>query len=66
VNNSMANYGRNILGGTRYEQEEIYKRQNRNFNIISYWPKEVRPSLREFPKLTMEDRLLERNISSIQ
>ena len=62
----MANYGRSLLGSTRYEQEEIYKRQNKNFNIISYWPKEVGPSLRNFPKLTMEDRLLERNISSIQ
>jgi len=62
----MANYGRNLLGSSRYEQEEIFKRQDRNFNIISYYPRAVRPNLREFPKLTMEDRLLERSISSLQ
>jgi len=62
----MANYGRNLLGSSRYEQEEIFKRQDRNFNIISYYPRAVRSNLREFPKLTMEDRLLERSISSLQ
>ena len=64
VNNSMANYGRNLLGRSNSvrEQEDVYERQQRNFNIISYYPKNVRPTLRNFPKLTLEDKLLEHGI----
>ena len=66
MSNSMANYGRNLLGTSRYEQEEIFRHQDRSFSIINYWPRAVRPSLREYPRLTVEDKLLERNISSLQ
>ena len=61
----MANYGRNLLGQTRYEQEEVFQRQERQFDIISYWPRKVRPNLRQYPKLTAEDKLQELNISQV-
>jgi len=59
----MANYGRSLLGQSRYEQEDVFQRQARRFNIISYWPRQIEPNLKEFPKLTMEDKLLESGIS---
>ena len=49
----MANYGRNLLGRSRYEQEDVFCRQERKFNIISYWPRTIEPNLKEFPKLTL-------------
>ena len=42
------------------DQAQIYKKQEKEFNIISFYPKEVKPSLRQFPKLTMEDRIIEK------
>ena len=42
----MANYGRNLLGQSRYEQEDVFQRQERRFNIISYWPWAVEPNLK--------------------
>lgn len=63
----MAHYGRNVLGrsnSSRREQEDIFEKQERNFNIISYWPRAVQPTLHQFPKLTLEDKLLENNIST--
>ncbi len=61
----MANYGSNLINNlvknTTMDQAQIYKKQEKEFNIISFYPKEVKPSLRQFPKLTMEDRLIEKN-----
>lgn len=59
----MAHYGRSLLGQSRYEQEEVFQRQERRFNIISYWPRTIQPHLKEYPKLTMEDKLLESGIN---
>lgn len=42
------------------DQTQVYKRQEKEFNIISFYPKDVKPNLRQFPKLTMEDRLIEK------
>ena len=42
------------------DQAQIYKKQEKEFNIISFYPKEVKPSLRQFPTLTMEDRIIEK------
>lgn len=56
----MASYGTNLVKNTPMDQAQIYRKQEKEFNIISFYPKEVKPSLRQFPKLTMEDRLIER------
>lgn len=45
------------------DQAQIYRKQEKEFNIISFYPKEYKPSLRQFPKLTMEDRLIEKKNS---
>jgi hypothetical protein len=55
----MANYGNNLMKNTPMDQAQIYRKQEKEFNIISFYPKEIKPSLRQFPKLTMEDRLIE-------
>ena len=49
----MANYGTNLLGNTSMDQTQIYKKQEKEFNIISFCPKEYKPNLRQFPKLTL-------------
>ena len=51
----MANYGRNLLARSNSvrAQEDVYERQQKNFNIISYYPRNVRPTLHNFPKLTL-------------
>lgn len=61
----MANYGRNLLARSNSvrAQEDVYERQQKNFNIISYYPRNVRPTLHNFPKLTLEDKLFEQGIS---
>lgn len=61
----MANYGNNIMRNISMDQTQIYKRQEKDFNIISYYPKEFKPNLRQFPKLTLEDKLLERTNNSL-
>lgn len=44
-----------------FERFRIYERQQKPFNIISCYPKENESNkLRNFPKLTLEDRLRER------
>jgi hypothetical protein len=44
-----------------FERFGIYERQQKPFNIINCYPKENEGNkLRNFPKLTLEDRLLER------
>ena len=61
----MANYGNSIMRNISMDQTQIYKRQEKDFNIISYYPKEFKPNLRQFPKLTLEDKLLERTNNSL-
>lgn len=41
------------------DQTQVYKRQEKEFNIINFHPKEYKPNLRQFPKLTVEDKLNE-------
>ena len=45
------------------DQAEVYRRQEKNYNIISYRPKDYEPSLKQFPRLTLEDRLIEHRSS---
>jgi hypothetical protein len=59
----MASYGNTLMKNTPMDQAQIYRRQEKEFNIISFYPKDVKPSLRQFPKLTMEDKLIEKKNS---
>jgi hypothetical protein len=44
-----------------FERFRIYEQQQKPFNIISCYPKEQENNkLRNFPKLTLEDKLIER------
>lgn len=55
----MANFGNNLLRNSSMDQTQVYKRQEKEFNIINFYPKEYKPNLRQFPKLTVEDKLNE-------
>lgn len=60
----MASYGLSLMRGI--DQAEVYRRQEKNYNIISYRPKDYEPSLKQFPRLTLEDRLIEHRSSHEQ
>ena len=49
----MANYGSNLVRDASMDQTQIYKKQEKEFNIISFCPKDYKPNLRQFPKLTI-------------
>lgn len=55
----MASFGNNLLRNSSMDQTQVYKRQEKEFNIINFHPKEYKPNLRQFPKLTVEDKLNE-------
>lgn len=54
----MAGFGSSVMRGVTMEQGEVFKKQEKEFNIISFRPKAIKPNLRHFPKLTAEDKLL--------
>jgi len=60
----MANYGTSLMRNTPMDQAQVYRKQEKEFNIISFYPKEYKPNLRQFPKLTMEDKLIENSKST--
>ncbi len=43
---------------SNFNQFSIYENQQKKYNIISCYPKEMSSSLRMFPKLTAEDKLI--------
>jgi len=44
-----------------FERFSVFERQQKPYNIISCYPKETDSNkLRTFPKLTLEDKLIER------
>ena len=45
------------------DQTQIYEKQEKHFNIINCHPKGYSPRLKQFPRLTLEDHLIERNSS---
>lgn len=45
------------------DQTQVYKKQEKEFNIISFYPKEYKPNLRQYPRLTLEDKLIEQKES---
>lgn len=55
----MANIGTHLLRNSSMDQTQVYKRQEKEFNIINFYQKEFKPNLRQFPKLSLENRLLE-------
>lgn len=40
-------------------QDFIYERQQKPYNIISCYPRDGQPKHRVFPKLTLENKLIE-------
>lgn len=54
----MANIGTHLLRNSSMDQTQVYKRQEKEFNIINFYQKEFKPNLRQFPKLSLENRLL--------
>ena len=57
----MAGFGSSVMRGVTMEQGEVFKKQEKEFNIISFRPKAIKPNLRHFPKLTAKDKLLEKS-----
>ena len=55
----MANYGNNLMRNSSMEQTQVYKRQEKEFNIINFYPKDYKPTLKAYPKLSLEHRLIE-------
>jgi len=55
----MANYGNNLMRNSSMEQTQVYKRQEKEFNIINFHQKEHKPALKMFPKLSLEHRLVD-------
>lgn len=53
ANSNLSNYGTNSLA---FNQREIYDKQNTKFNIISLKPKDIPDRIKQYPKLTLEDK----------
>jgi hypothetical protein len=63
----VAGFGLSLVRNSSMDQREVYRRQEKKFNIISYYPLDYEPGLKQFPRLTLEDRLIEhRQDSSFQ
>ena len=56
----MSQYGNHLMNGPPLDQNRIYEKQERAYNIISYYPKAYTPKLKNFPRLTLENQLIER------
>jgi hypothetical protein len=56
----MANYGSSLMRNSSMDQTQVYSKQQKEFNIINFFPKEYKPNLKQFPKLSLEHRLLEK------
>jgi hypothetical protein len=46
------------MRSSQFDRFEVYEKQQKAFNIINCQPKELSSSLRVFPKLTLEDKLI--------
>ena len=55
----MANYGTSLLRNSSLDQTHVFNKQEKEFNIINFRPKDYKPTLKQFPKLTAEHRLME-------
>ena len=63
MNSSLSQYGNNLLNGQFYDQNRVYQKQEHGFNIINYYPKNYTPKLKNYPRLTLEDKIIERERS---
>lgn len=57
---NLSNYGSNLLNndsrtfrGSLYNDQEIYKKQDKKFNIITLKPNEFEHTIKQYPKLTL-------------
>lgn len=68
VNSSLSQYGNNLMNNFNHmqllDQNRVYEKQEREYNILSYQPKAYTPRLKNYPRLTLEDKLLERKPSA--
>ena len=62
VNSSLSQYGNNLMNNFNHmqllDQNRVYEKQEREYNILSYQPKAYTPRLKNYPRLTLEDKLL--------
>ena len=57
----ISNKGQTYRRRQGFQRFNIYERQQKPFNIISFYPKQNESNnLRNFPKLTLEDKLIEK------
>lgn len=56
----MSNYGNRLMRPMPgKDQDRIYEHQQKPYNIISCYPNQAPPLHRQYPKLTLEDKLIE-------
>lgn len=56
----MLDYGNRLMRPMPgRDQDTVYERQQKPYNIISCYPREVPSVHRKFPKLTLENKLIE-------
>ena len=41
------------------DQTHVFKKQEKEFNIINFYPKDYKPTLKQYPKFSLEHRLVE-------
>ena len=58
VQSHLSNYGQNLMKGSQFDRFSIFEKQQKGYNIINCYPKEMSSSLRNFPKFTLEDKLI--------
>ena len=61
ANSQLSNYGSNVLNNesfkaSLYNDQEIYKKQEKKFNIITLKPNPYEQTIKQYPKLTLEDK----------
>ena len=57
----MSGYGSKLLlpSPRRGDQDAVYERQQKPYNIINCYPREVINTHRAYPKYTLENKLIE-------
>ena len=54
----MASIGNNLIRNSSMDQTQIYNKQEKEFNIINFYPKDIKPALKQFPRFSLEHRLI--------
>lgn len=49
----VGSFGVSLMRNGSMDQREVYRRQEKKFNIINYYPKDYEPALKQFPRLTL-------------